>query len=569
MRHSDLLPHTQSVLVLLCALLLIGLAGCGNNGYEKATVTEARELCAGSECHDVAVDAHASGPHAAVSCSECHEGASDHAKDPEGVSVVIDWRIDSCARCHETVTATYLYDDNTKVGPFGGSQREPAIHKADEFPQYNTIVAGHGFTRDYREEGAHLYMLEDHYDTLRGKFETCVQCKSTKIAWAWNTGTILTVPEDRTITLTHTATDDSPAREVVVPAGTTLEFDTDFRNYEVLATAQYAGGRTYTSRPDPDDNATEHQNMLWAATIAAIKETMPYGAGCNHCHDPHSGSQRLIRATMLEAIEHGGVNPYDANTASSFETASARDRETLLCAQCHVEYTCGRSGVDGMVRDHFGWTKAANLHEEYTDIFGYRQDWVHAIIGDPLIKSQHPETELYWNSPHYDAGASCASCHMPRVRTVTGQWVRSHWFTSPYKYGNRDTFGAFAGKTGLRTNGQSNPCTHCHDDRTAQAIAGQEMVYERQKAVQRLLAASVNALGQVREAAEAGVAVKESRRQQALEAHRKAHVLWENLIVSENSMGFHNFDEVMDAMDAAEAEARAAIDFARRVLPAE
>jgi nitrite reductase (cytochrome c-552) len=568
MRHSGMRLGVCCAALLLGALAMTALGGCGTDGHDEAAVAEARKTCAGSKCHDVAVDAHASGPHAAVSCSECHEGAAEHAADPESVGVAIDWRIDSCARCHETVAATYLYDDNAKVGPFGGSQREPAIDKVDEFPQYNTIVAGHGFTRDYREEGAHAYMLEDHYDTLRGKFETCVQCKSTKIAWAWSTGTTLTVPEEHTVTLTHTATGDSPAREVVVPAGTTLEFDTDFRNHEVLATARYAGGRTYTSRPDPAV-ADEHRDMLWAATIAAIAETMPYGAGCNHCHDPHSGSQRLVRMAMTEAIEHGGVNPYDANAAADFESAGVRDRETLLCAQCHVEYTCGRSGVDGMVRDHFGWTKAANLHEEYTNIFGYRQDWVHEIIGDPLIKSQHPETELYWNSPHYAAGASCASCHMPRVRTETGQWLRSHWFTSPYKYGDRDTFGAFASQIGLRTGAQNNPCTHCHDDRTARAIAGQEAVYERQKVVQDLLAESVNALGEVREAGESGLAIKESRRQQALEAHRKAHVLWENLIVSENSMGFHNFDEVLAAMDVAEAEARAAIDFARRAMPDE
>lgn len=568
MRYHYVRPRALTTTILGCVLLLITAAGCSVD-YENAAVTEARETCAGEQCHDAAVEAHSTGPHAAIGCSDCHEGAADHAVDPEGVSVAIDWRIDSCARCHGTVAATYLYDDNVKIGPFGGSQREPAIHKSDEFPEYNTVIAGHGFTREYAEEGAHRYMLEDHYETLRGKFETCVQCKSTKIAWAWNTGAILTVPEDSTITLTHTVTEDSPAREVVVPAGTTLEFDTDSRNHEVLATARYAGGRTYTSRPDPNDDASEHQNMLWAATIAAIKETMPYGAGCNHCHDPHSTAQRVIRPAMLEAIEKGGVNPYDPNSASSFEAAGGRDRETLLCAQCHVEYSCGRSGVDGMVRDHFGWTKAANLHEEYQDVFGYRQDWTHAIIGEPLIKSQHPETELYWNSPHYSAGASCASCHMPRVQTATGTWVRSHWFTSPYKYGDRDTFGAFAGEIGLRTGPRNNPCIHCHDDRTAAAITGQEEVYERQKIVQELLATSVRALGEVRVAAEGGAAVDESARQKALEAHRKAHVLWENLIVSENSMGFHNFDEVLDAMDAAEKEARAAIRHARDALRAE
>ena len=572
MRHTATCSAARLTLLTSIAIVsIVGLTGCGGNGPETAAVTQARESCAGPECHDGAVEAHAGGVHTSLGCDECHEGAAEHAADPESVRTAVDWTIESCARCHETVAATYLYDDNTKVGPFGGSQREPAIDKVTEFPQYNTIVAGHGFTRDYREEGAHAFMLEDHYETLRGKFETCVQCKSTKVAWAWSSGTPLTVPEDTPITLTHTATDETPAREVIVPAGTIVEFGTDPRNHEVLASARYASGRTYTSRPDPMADASEHEDMLWAATIAAIKETMPYGAGCNHCHDPHSGSQRVVREAMLKAVGDQGVNPYDANAAPSFEEAGTRDKETLLCAQCHVEYTCGRSGVDGMVRDHFGWSKAANLHEEYTTIFGYSQDWIHSVIGEPLIKSQHPETELYWNSPHYTAGASCASCHMPSVRTATGERIRSHWFTSPYKYGNATTYAPFAEATGLRPDGvkQGNPCAHCHDDRVANAIAGQQRVYERQKVVQNLLAASVNELGKLRTAAEAGVLIKESRRDQAVEAHRKAHVLWENLIVSENSMGFHNFDEVMDAMDAAEAEARAALDFARRAYPDE
>jgi formate-dependent nitrite reductase cytochrome c552 subunit len=556
-------------MIATTSLALAGLIGCGGGGPETPSATDARATCGGERCHDAAVEAHAIGMHSSLDCEDCHQGAAAHASDPEAVGVTIDWTIDGCAECHSTIASTYLYDDNTKVGPFGGSQREPAIAKTETFPELNTILAGHGFTRDYSEEGAHRWMYQEHYETLRGKYETCVQCKSTKVAWAWDTGKQLTVSEDTKIVLTHTATEKTPAREVTVPAGTTVEFGTDPRNAEVLATARYAGGRTYHSRPGPMDDAAEHQNMLWAATIAATKETMPYGAGCNHCHDPHSGKPRVIRKAMLQAIDEQGVNPYDPNAAASFDEASTRDKEILLCAQCHVEYTCGRSGIDGMNRDRFGWTKAANLHEEYMERFGYKQDWTHALIGEPLIKSQHPETELYWNSPHYDAGASCADCHMPRVQTASGKWVRSHWFTSPYKYAKAETYTAFAQATGMRAGAQkrSNPCTLCHDDRTAAAIEGQKRVFERQQIVQQLLAQSIDEIERAKKAAESGVSIKESRIEQAAEAHQKAHVLWENLIVSENSMGFHNHDEVMSAMDEAETQARAAIGFAGKAWP--
>lgn len=540
--------------------------------YEPPAVASARAAC--GECHADAVDAYATGPHAASGCVTCHEGAEAHAADPEGVRAVIDWRVDACAECHSSIAQMHLYDDNLKVGPFGGSQIDPPIHKVEEFPEYNTIVAGHGFVRDYREEGAHVWMLEEHYETLRAKFETCLQCKSTKIAWAWDTGTPLTVPADTSIKLTHTKTAETPARSVDIPAGTVVTLSTDFESYEVSATAVFPDGRVYTSRPEAGEDPAEHRDMLWAATIATTKDTMPYGIGCNHCHDPHSAEFRLIRPAMADAIAsggvdgEGGVNPYDPDTVRDVESASRKDVETLLCAQCHVEYTCGRSGIDGVVRDHYGWAKAGDLHEHYSRTFGYAQDWTHAIIGAPLIKSQHPEVELSWNSVHYEAGATCVSCHMPRVRSETGEWVRSHWMTSPYKYHDPAAYGAFAQATGLSAEIGAGPCVTCHRNRVADAIAGQRAVYERQKSVQTLLALSVERLGAVREAVEAGRPVDAAAHEAAVEAHQQAHVLWENLIVSENSMGFHNFAEVFAAMDDAERFAQDALEAAARALPA-
>jgi nitrite reductase (cytochrome c-552) len=88
-------------------------------------------------------------------------------------------------------------------------------------------------------------------------------------------------------------------------------------------------------------------------------------------------------------------------------------------------------------------------------------------------------------------------------------------------------------------------------------------VFERQKVVQELLADSAAALG----AANAADAGQSATYQRALAAHRKAHVLWENLIVSENSMGFHNYAEVMASMDDAERLAREALAAAAETTP--
>jgi formate-dependent nitrite reductase cytochrome c552 subunit len=543
----------------LLAVALLGALSAGCAAEPKsltAAAEDGRDTCGGADCHEDVVLRQTGGPHAAFGCLSCHDGADgEHSGDP-AVAAGIDWRIDACSACHGTVAATYLYDDNMQVGPFGGSQREPAQPKRDTFPEYDTIVAGHAFSRDYNEEGAHAYMLEDHYETLRGKFETCVQCKSTKISWAWKTGRPLVVSANTTITLTHTKTAATPTRELMIPAGTVVRFGTDAETREVTATAQMPDGKIYTSRPSQEP--TENFNGMWAATIAATKETWPYGAGCNHCHDPHGADLRVLRSAMLGVIEDGGVNPYAKDAPTSFDEASLKDKEILTCAQCHVEYTCGKSGVDGIDRDAYGWAKAVDLHDLYTTQFGYTQDWKHALIGEPLIKSQHPETELYWQSPHYAAGASCSDCHMPRVRDGN-TYVRSHWFTSPYKYGNTDTYQAFTDATGLDARMDANPCERCHSDRTERGVAQQQAVFEKQKTVQSLLATSATALGKVTAARKAGENVDEVAWGQALESHRKAHVIWENLIVSENSMGFHNYDEVMTSLGTAEAEARSAI----------
>ena len=556
----------------LSMLAATALVGCATEiaVQEPSTVANAKE-CGGGDCHDVEVEGQAAGPHAQAACTACHQGTGEaHAKKPASVRATTDWRIDSCKECHAEEVATYLYDDNAQAGPFGGSTRIPPQPKVDTFPKYNTIVAGSPFAKDYNEEGAHSVMLEDHYATTRGKFDTCVQCKSTKVAKAFGTGKPIYVASDTTVTLTHTASGTVPAKKVFIPEGTKLTYATDKVTRHVDSKAVFPDGTTYTSTPKASDDATKSYNMMWAATIAAIKETMPYGASCSHCHDPHTTKLAYVRQAMIESIEGtggvketGGVNPYIKGSPKKISDASLKDQRILTCTQCHVEYTCGKSAVDGVERDAFGWAKAKDLDELYTKQFGYTQDWKHKIIEQPLIKSQHPETELYWESVHYDAGATCSDCHMPQVKSASGRVFRSHWFTSPYKYQDAKYFKPFADKTGLNSAYAEKPCASCHSDRQAAGIAQQEAFYARQKVVQDLLAVSVAELGRDASVKKAGGKLDTTSYDAAVASHRKAHVLWENLAVSENSMGFHNFDEVMESMDVAEKEVRNAITQAK------
>lgn len=549
-----------AVLAALTIGLLLVLTGCGaepTSSSERA----AQESCGGSECHDDVIAVRANGPHKDAECLTCHEGADgEHATDPQATDADIAWEIESCAGCHEGEAVTYLYDDNAKPGPFGGSQRIPAQPKADTFPLYNQIVAGHAFAKDYNEEGAHAFMMKDHRETTRGKFETCVQCKSTKVAYAWKTGKALVVENDTAVELNHTKTADAPAKSLKVPAGTTITYSTDEKTRAVDAKVTTPDGKTFTSKPDKSMDATANYNMTWASTIAATTETEDYGTSCSHCHDPHSAKLDYMRDSMLDAIANGGVegsggvNPYASSPNTDIEQAKLSDKRILACAQCHVEYTCGKSGVDGVDRDAFGWSKASDLHRLYTDVFEYKQDWRHKVIGQPLIKSQHSETELYWESVHYDAGVACSDCHMPEVRDTNGRIFRSHWMTSPFKYESNELFAIFATSTGLDASYNDKPCARCHEDRTAAGMAQQKAVFERQKHVQQLLADSAEALGTLKPTG--------AKYDEALAAHRQAHVLWENLIVSENSMGFHNYEEVVDSLAAAEKFANQALAIA-------
>ncbi|MHB9004250.1 MAG: ammonia-forming cytochrome c nitrite reductase subunit c552 [Coriobacteriia bacterium] len=565
MKNHALMWRVLLVVASVFAVTL--LAGCGGEKAEDtADVAHARDLCGSNECHDDAVDAFAQGPHQSDGCLSCHEGADQaHSDDPAANEAIIVWAIDGCSKCHEAEAATYLYDDNTQAGPFGGSQIYPTQPKATAFPHYAQIMAGNAFTKNYNEEGAHAFLLEEHIKTTRGKYEACIQCKSTKVAYAWLKGTELTVEQSTEITLTHTKTPTAPAKVVSIPAGTKLTYTPDPETAAVDAKAVLPDGTTYTSRPQASEDATDNFNMMWAATIAVTEDTAPYGAGCNHCHDPHTGELRIVRQAMLTQIERKGVNPYSEEPITDPEKASRSERQSLSCAQCHVEYTCGK-GVDGVDRDIFGWSKAADLVPLYTERFDMLQDWTQRDIGVPMHKSQHPETELYWNSVHYNAGASCSDCHMPQVKTANGRIFRSHWFTSPYKYHNAELYAKFASAAGLDARFNDKPCDRCHADRQSLGIGQQQAVFTAQQGVEKDLATAAAALAAVTAKKKSGATVDAMAFDSGIASYRQAQTLWENLIVSENSMGFHNYTEVMGAMaDAKELAAKATAD-ARKAL---
>ncbi|MBI5531680.1 MAG: ammonia-forming cytochrome c nitrite reductase subunit c552 [Deltaproteobacteria bacterium] len=449
-----------------------------------------------SNCHIDHSAAFAAGKHAALSdgCLSCHANGLEHQADPPNVQAALDHSIEGCAeKCHGDYKSSYLKDDGLKIGPYGGSAK---TSKYLEFPKYQHLMGGHGFTLEYNEERGHGSMLKDHIEIKRKQNSACLQCKSTPVAYLWN-------KERR---------------------------------------GQIAFGKA----------------VDWNASVDKIKviapKTIDYGAGCNHCHDPHGASFRLVRGALVSAILERGTDPYsttnnvfpksesdltammnERGTDGKYTAAAKRLAGTLTCSQCHVEYTCGQ-GIDkpnGPVRDDFPWRKLSELEGYYKTKYNLIQDWKHSGTGLPGIKAQHPESEFFWSSKHASVGATCADCHMPK--TATG---RSHWFSSPRKSPNET-------------------CGTCHTDpadRLTLATGIQTAVMTKASAVEAALDAVLVKI----EALASDPSFDQVKLAAAKDHFMRGLLWWEFTVVSENSAGFHNPTEADANLSFAASEADAA-----------
>ena len=594
--------------------LLIGLAptllilGIG------ATAQAQNQVCA--SCHSQKVMDLSASSHAVLSCETCHEGAAAHASGGAG-KVTVHFDLELCGGCHPNQYGTYIYSDSWKTA-YGGSPERWS--KLNDFTHYNDIIDGYGFTREYNEERSHGVMLQDHHDVTRGKYDTCVQCKSTKVAYYWDS------VQERVIENETFVRGGHMTQGITIPRGTKVRMMTNRtasypRTHEAQVLVTLPDGTMYSSFDYT--GATKNTQWTWSALYALTVNELPPGSatrqsgnGCNHCHSPHkvkrdaaTGSLvgfRIIRKSLMDAIDRRGINPYDPASPRSFngDTPLTLDEGIALCAQCHVEYVCGNSPIDGIDRDYFSWAKVSDLEDVYQFQFPgygvysdrkYVQDWTHGTgplssgfapgngvsyltpfpIGEELVKSQHPEAETYWESRHYGNGAHCSTCHMPKVtRSSDGSQFTSHWMASPMKYMTPAPMAAFASAFGLNRSSEGiiPPCGACHGGRLSNMKSRGEKIqddtYAAALAVEGELVSSLASIKSVKDAAAMRQPVDQSLLEAAVEDHRAAHVRWENLVVSENSMGFHNPSEVGSELSAAGQLAQSARQKASDALPA-
>jgi nitrite reductase (cytochrome c-552) len=262
---------------------------------------------------------------------------------------------------------------------FGGSEAVPrtptaadprsvvAQSRLEEDPRLKTMWAGYAFSRDFREDRGHAYMLEDQTFTERQMAAkqpgTCMHCHASVYV---------------------------PYKEL---GGGDL-----FRGFEAMNAMPYSDARKLVTHP----------------------------IACIDCHDPTTMQLRVTRPAFIEGMRalkrSQGVEDYDVNTM-----ATRQEMRAFVCGQCHVEYYF--KGQEK--RLVYPWAKGIKVDEilAYYDEEGVK-DWSHADTGAPVLKAQHPEFEMWNQGIHARSGVACADCHMPYQR-VGALKISDHHVQSP------------------------------------------------------------------------------------------------------------------------------------------
>ena len=256
-----------------------------------------------------------------------------------------------------------------------------------------------------------------------------------------------------------------------------------------------------------------------------LGEQISHEIGCANCHEANTMRLKVTNPALEEALEAQGKD---------WRTFTRQEMRTVVCANCHVEYYFAGDGKYLT----FPWEDGTRIE----DIAGYYQelgfkDWDHAQSGAAMIKMQHPEYEVFTaDSTHYKAGVACADCHMPYTLDGAAKFS-THDVKSPLL--NAET-----------------ACGACHTDVgyvTGRVATIQKQVNDTMLATEDALVEAIQAI----EAASKVSTVSADLLDEARNLHREAQLRWD-FIAAENSMGFHNPEEVLRILASATDMARQA-----------
>ena len=282
------------------------------------------------------------------------------------------------------------YDDYLKTVDqvrtrYGGSEAEPrtptqadprsvvAQSRLEEDPRLKTMWAGYAFSKDFREERGHAYMLEDQTFTERQQVAkqpgTCINCHASA----------------------YVAYKQLGGGDIV-------------KGFEELNKMPYFEARKLVTHP----------------------------VACIDCHDSQTMQLRVTRPAFIEGMRvlkaSQGVQNYDVN-----KQATRQEMRAYVCGQCHDEYHF--SGPEK--RLVYPWAKGLLVENilAFYDEQKFK-DWDHANTGAPVLKAQHPEFEMWNQGIHARSGVVCADCHMPYKREGALK-ISDHHVRSPLLNINR------------------------------------------------------------------------------------------------------------------------------------
>lgn len=327
---------------------------------------------------------------------------------------------------------------------FGGNL---SYNKLERFPQLVKMWAGYPFSKDFNEERNHFFIQADQMKTARnnkdflnasglkafgGQPTACMNCHSGWTPWL----------------IKNISNGDFTAFN-------SAKYWTMIKNVPL--------------KDNQAPDSPEHTGLHGGTRM---------GLTCADCHSPKDMSLRITRPALVDALVSRG---YEIDSDRGIK-ASRQEMRTFVCSQCHVEYyfrptgtkikTMGESiaqnpkekWLDGTQKTYeqidywrngnqpteivvdglnlaFPWSEwkkdqpfKIEMFDEYyeknKDIFP--SDWVHQDTKAPMIKIQHPETELASGGIHAQNGVSCADCHMPYVRKGANK-LSQHNIGSPLK----------------------------------------------------------------------------------------------------------------------------------------
>jgi nitrite reductase (cytochrome c-552) len=282
------------------------------------------------------------------------------------------------------------YDDYLKTTDqvrtrYGGSEAEPrtptqadprsvvAQSRLEEDPRLKTMWAGYAFSKDFREERGHAYMLDDQTFTERQQVAkqpgTCINCHAS----------------------VYVAYKQLGGGDIV-------------KGFEALNKTPYFEARKFVTHP----------------------------VACIDCHDSQTMQLRVTRPAFIEGMRalkaSQGIADYDVN-----KQATRQEMRAYVCGQCHDEYHF--SGPEK--RLVYPWSKGLLVENilAFYDEQKFK-DWEHALTGAPVLKAQHPEFEMWNQGIHARSGVACADCHMPYKREGALK-ISDHHVRSPLLNINR------------------------------------------------------------------------------------------------------------------------------------